>query len=380
MSQGIKLEWRAREELFINLEPLQRGGVVPAEARKIALSYIDGYSTCDYCLGTLHILKKPPICDFLVEVADFLGMDRAILTHGCREAKFAIMHAITKPGQAMVMDENKHYTSYVAAERAGLKIYEIPSNGYPDFKIEPEEYVNTIENVKKETGELPALVLLTHVDWTYGNLVDAEKIGKICREYHVPFLLNTAYSSGRMPINGKRLLADFTTCSGHKSWAAGAGVVGILAIRDEWKDKVFKPSQRYKVKPIEILGCSARGSSALVLMASFPYVKERVKHWDEELEKARWFSSQMESLGGIRQLGDKPHNHDLMRFETPIFDRIAQKHKRKGYFLYEELLKRSIVGIKMGRTKTFDLSTYGLTKEQLSYVIDSFKDIINKFS
>jgi len=380
MSKSTKLEWRAREELFINLEPLQRGGVVPAESRKVALSYIDGYSTCDYCLGTLHILKKPPICDFLTEVADFLGMDRAILTHGCREAKFAIMHAITKPGQAIVVDENKHYTSYVAAERAGLKIYEVPSTGYPEFKIQPEEYVNNIEKAKKETGELPALVLLTHVDWTYGNLVDAEKVGKICKEYNVPFLLNTAYSSGRMPIDGKEMLADFVTCSGHKSWAAGAGVVGILAISDEWTDKVFKPSQRYKVKPIEILGCSARGSSALVLMTSFPYVRERVKRWGEEVEKARWFSSQMESLGDITQLGDKPHNHDLMRFETPVLDKIAQKHKRRGYFLYEELLKRKIVGIKAGKTKSFDLSTYGLTKGQLTYVIDSFQDIVKKLS
>jgi len=278
------------------------------------------------------------------------------------------------------MDENKHYTSYVAAERAGLKIYEVPSTGYPEFKVQPEEYIGTIEKVKKETGELPALVLLTHVDWTYGNLVDAEKVGKTCKEYDVPFLLNTAYSSGRMPIDGKKTLADFVTCSGHKSWAAGAGVVGILAVNGEWTDKVFKPSQRYKVKPIEILGCSARGSSALVLMTSFPHVKERVKHWDEEVEKARWFSNQMESLGDVKQLGDKPHNHDLMRFETPAFDKIAQKHKRRGYFLYEELLKRKIVGIKAGKTRSFDLSTYGLTKEQLNHVIDSFRDIINKLS
>jgi Sep-tRNA:Cys-tRNA synthetase len=290
------------------------------------------------------------------------------------------MHAITKPGQAIVVDENRHYTSYVAAERAGLKTYEVPSTRYPEFNILPEKYVNTIEKVKRETGELPALVLLTHVDWMYGNLVDAEKVGKICKEYNVPFLLNTAYSSGRMPINGKKVFADFVTCSGHKSWAAGAGVVGILAISDGWTDKVFKPSQKYKVKPIEILGCSARGSSALVLMTSFSYIKERVKHWDEEVEKARWFSSQMESLGDVSQLGDKPHNHDLMRFETPVLDKIAQKHKRRGYFLYEELLKRKIVGIKAGKTKSFDLSTYGLTKEQLTYVIDGFQDVINKLS
>ncbi len=374
------LESRTKEELFINLAPFQRGGIMPADARKAVLSYIDGYSTCDFCLGTLHTLKKPPVADFLGEVAEFLGMDFAILTNGCREAKFAVMHSITKPGDAVVMDSNKHYTSYVAAERVGLKIYEVPNTGYPDFRIKPEEYANTIERVKSETGKLPSLVLLTHVDWIYGNLVDAEKVGKICEEYGVPFLLNTAYSSGRMPVNGQDLRADFITCSGHKSWAAGAGTIGILAVRKEWREKVVKVSEEYKVKPIEILGCSARGSSTIALMASFPSVKERVKQWEDEVRKARWFSAQMEGLGSIKQLGDKPHNHDLIRFETPALDGIAQKHKRRGYFLYEELLKRKIAGIKAGRTKAFDLSTYRLTKTQLEYVVDSFRDILSKFS
>lgn len=379
MITGAAFELRMREELYINLEPLQRGGVSTPESRKASIAYVDGYSTCDYCLGSLHLLKKPPVQEFLSDVADFLGMDRAILTNGCREAKFAVIHALTKPGEAIVMDVNKHYTSYVAAERAGLTIYEVPSTGYPAFKVNPDTYVDTIEKVKKDMGKPPALVLLTHVDWTYGNLVDAEKVGRICREYGLPFLLNTAYSSGRMPINGKQSMADFITCSGHKSWAAGAGPIGILAVREGWEDKVLNPSQRYKVKPLEILGCSARGTNAMALIASFPRVKERVKHWDEEVAKARWFSAEFESLGDVEQLGDKPHNHDLIRFETPVFDRIAQKHKRRGYFLYEELLERKIVGVKQGRTKTFDLSTYGLTREKLSYVIESFKDIISKF-
>ena len=88
----------------------------------------------------------------------------------------------------------------------------------------------------------------------------------------------------------------------------------------------------------------------------------------------------MEALGDIKQLGDKPHNHDLIRFETPAFDKISQKHKRRGYFLHDELLKRKIAGIKAGKTKAFDLSTYGLTEEQLKYVIDGLEDIINKLS
>ena len=371
---------RMREELYINLNPLQRGGIVPAEARKTALAYIDGYSTCDYCPGTLHLMKKPPIQDFLKEVAEFLNMGTAILTHGCREAKLIVMRSVTTPGQTMVVDSNKHYTTQVAAELAGLEMVEVPNSGYPNFATKPEDYANTIEQVKKETGKPPALGLLTHVDWLYGNLVDAAAVGEICQEYGVPFLLNTAYSSGRMPIDGNLLRADFITCSGHKSWAAGAGTVGILAMKKKWEKKIMKPSGHYKVKPLELLGCTTRGTSALTLMASFPRVEERIKNWSEEVEKARWFSTQMESLGGIRQLGEKPHCHDLLRFETPLLDRIAQKHKRRGYYLYEELRARKIVGIKPGRTKGFDLSTYQLKKEQLSYVLDNFKDIVNKLS
>jgi len=43
-------------------------------------------------------------------------------------------------------------------------------------------------------------------------------------------------------------------------------------------------------------------------------------------------------------------------------------------------LERKIAGVKAGKTKAFDLSTYQLTNEQLKYIIDSFKDIIEKYS
>lgn len=374
-----KIELRTKEEEYINLDPLQRGGVLPAVSRKAALSYVDGYSICDLCLGALHLIKKPPVYDFLEDVAKFLGMGKALLTNGCREAKFIAIKQLTKPGQAVVLDANRHYSSYVAAEANGVKIYEVPNSGYPEFKINPEDYRTAIERVKKETGELPALVLLTHADWIYGNIVNAEAVGKICREYSIPFLLNTAYSSGRMPIDGKKLGADIITCSGHKSWAAGAGNVGILAVSEDLEKKVIKFSEKYKVKPLDIIGCSARGASTITLMASFPHVKERVKRWGEEVEKNRFFNKQLENLGGINQLGDRPHNHDLVRFETPVLDEIAQRHKKKGYFLAAELEARKIVGVKPGKTKAFDVSTYGLSKEQLKYVVGSFSDIIKKF-
>ena len=208
------IELRDREEDFININPLQTGGRTYPETRKAVLSYVDGYSICDWCAGALCLIDKPPVKKFLDEVAEFLGMGEAMLTNGCREAKYAVLHSVTNPGDSVVMDGNKHYTTYVAAERAGNKIFEVPSSGEPEYKINPQDYASVFEQVKKETGSPPKIAILTHVDGSYGNVVDAAAVSKICKEYEVPFLLNTAYSSGRMPVDGRKL--------GHRGIQAGS--------------------------------------------------------------------------------------------------------------------------------------------------------------
>ncbi len=373
------MELRDREEDYVNINPLQTAGRTYAETRKAVSSYVDGYSVCDWCSGDLCSIDKPPVKGFLADVAEFLGMDAALLTNGCREAKYAVLHSITKPGDAVVVDGNKHYTTYVAAERAGLRIYEVKSNGPPEYGIDPEGYAEAFAKVKEETGSMPAAAILTHVDGSYGNVVDAERAGEICRESGVPYLLNTAYSSGRMPIDGGRIGADFIACSCHKSWATGGGNIGLLAVTDEWADKVFRRSSAYDVKTLEILGCSTRGSATVALMASYPRVKERVENWSSEVGNARWL---MEELGkiGINQLGVKPTEHDVNFVESDVLYKISETHKKKNYYLYSELKKRGVVGIKAGLTKHFKLSTYGKTRAQVEHVARAFKEIVEEFA
>jgi len=47
--------------------------------------------------------------------------------------------------------------------------------------------------------------------------------------------------------------------------------------------------------------------------------------------------------------------------------------------LYEELKKRNVVGIQPGLTKHFELSTYGLTPEQVTHVASAFHEIAEKY-
>ena len=361
----------------LNLNPLQRGGVLTKEARKALYEFSDGYSVCDYCAGRLDEISRPAIHHFLDDLAEFIGVDQARTVHGAREGKFAVMHAICKPGDTIVVDGNAHYTTHLAAERNQLNMVEVPSNDYPEYRITPESYQEVLD-YQEDYVEDVSLVLLTHVDGNYGNLTDARAIGKIAHDHGVPLLLNCAYSMGRLPVDARAFNADFVVGSGHKSMAA-SGPIGVLGLKDEWADTVLKLSKRHAVKEIEMLGCTSRGAPVATLMASLPYVIERVGRWDEEVQKTRDFVKKMERIGGIKQIGVKPKEHDLVRFETPVFDEIAEKHPRRGFFLYEELKKRKIVGIKRGQTKWFKCSAYGFTQEQTDYIAHSFAEIVEQY-
>ncbi len=373
--------FRDAEENYINLNPIQRGGVLTPEARKAIVKFADGYSVCDFCLkGRLDLITKPPIKQFYEDLAEFLNMDVARITPGARQAKRMIFNSLE--GEYVIIDSLAHYTSYVAAEASGKKIKEVENTGYDKFEIVLEKYKEKIEEVGEDKV---AAVLLTHVDYLYGNLNDARKVADICKKYSVPFVLNCAYTAGVMPIDGKKLGADFIVGSGHKSFAASAPT-GILATTDEYADIVFRTSKvkgdvsgrMFKVKEVELLGCTVMGAPIITMMASFPKVVERVKYWDEEVKKARYLIDQLKRIDGVKLLGQDPHNHTLFHIESKSFFEVSKKHKRKGFFLYEELKKRRIIGIQPGLTKHFKINCYGLTWEQIEYVANAFIDIAEK--
>lgn len=367
---------RTVERENLNLNPLQRGGILTTAAREALFEFGDGYSVCDYCAGRLNEVSKPNVSSFLDDLSDFINVEVTRTVHGAREGKFAIMHGICKKGDNIIVDGNAHYTTHLAAERNSLNMVEVPNNGADEFKISPEKYRETLENGLDE-GKDFKLAVLTHVDGDYANLTDAKKIAKVCSDNNVPILLNCAYSMGRLPVDAKDLGVDFVVGSGHKSMAA-SGPIGVVGTSEEWAKKIFARSKLHENKEIELLGCTSRGAPLATLMASLPYVVERVKKWDDEVANARYFVQEMEKIEGVRQVGVRPKDHDLIRFDTPKFNEIANDHPRKGFFLYEELKKRHIVGIKRGQTEWFKCSLYGMSKEQIDYVANSFKEIVSE--
>jgi len=388
MSQiSEKIAIRAREELFINIQPIQAGGRLTPEAMKAMIAYGDGYSTCDWCLKPFRLdkIRKPPIDEFHAELADFLGMDQVRVFPGARRGFQAVASTLVEKGDTVIVSGLAHYTEFLTIEIVGGIAREVPPN--EDNIITGEATAQKIEEVKRETGKLPKLIMMEHFDYVFGNEHDIRGIAKVAKEYDIPLLYNGAYSIGLMPVDGRKIGADFLVGSGHKSFASPAPS-GLLATTDEWAEKVFRTSRatgdltgrRFEGKEVELLGCTLMGANLIAMMASFPTIKERVKRWSEEVRKSNRFVKEFLKIEGNKVLSEMPRKHTLTRVDTTgSFDEIARTHKRRGFFLTKELKERKIVGPFPGATKKWKLNTYGLTWKQVEYLAWAFKDIAKKY-
>jgi len=224
------------------------------------------------------------------------------------------------------------------------------------------------------------------VDYQYGNMHDVAGIAKVAHQYDIPVLYNGAYTVGILPVDGKTLGVDFVVGSGHKSMAAPAPS-GVLATTTEHAQKLFRTTtiegdltkRRFGIKEPEMMGCTLMGATLVGMMASFPHVKERVKHFDLELAHNKIMIDALRSIDGTKILSEYPRRHTLTRVDTTgSFDRVAEMHKKRGFYLASALADHGVTGVIPGATKIWKFNTYGTTKKQAEHLVTAFVAIANE--
>lgn len=381
------IDVRSREENFINIQPIQAAGRLTPEARKAVIAYGDGYSTCDACRKPFRLDKitRPSIAEFHEDLAKFVNMDQARVVPGARRGFQAVTSTLVDRGDAVIVSALAHYTEFLAVENAGGVVKEVLLN---DRNIvTAEATAQKIEEVIRDTGKSPVLVMMDHFDYQFANEHEIAGIGKVAHQYDIPFLYNGAYTVGVMPVDGRKIGADFVVGSGHKSMASVAPS-GVLAMNDEFASQALRTTgmvgdvtnRKFGIKEVEMLGCTLMGGTLLSMMASFPAVQERTKHWDDEVKRSNFFIEQLLRITGSRVLSEYPRKHTLTKVDTTgSFDTVAKTHKRRGFYLSDELSSRGIAGEFAGATRTWKLNTYGLNDKQIRYLADVFTEIAEKY-
>jgi Sep-tRNA:Cys-tRNA synthetase len=383
MRCGTGIEARQVNELFINIDPIQAGGRLTADAMKAVIAYGDGYSVCDNCRkpNRLDYISKPPIAGFHRDVAAWLNMDAVRVVPGARRGFQAVANTYVKKGDPVLLTALSHYTEFLAVEETGGIVREIPQDSA--HKITADATATKIEEVLREFGRVPVLAFIDHVDYQYGNMHDVKAIAKVAHHYDIPVLYNGAYTVGILPVDGTDLGVDFVVGSGHKSMAAPAPS-GVLAATQERAAEVFRTTtiegdvtkRRFGIKEPEMMGCTLMGATLVGMMASFPHVKERVKHFDQELKNNRMVLEALLSVSGTKILSEYPRNHTLTRVDTiGSFDKVAESHKKRGFYFSGALEEKGIVGVIPGATKVWKFNTYGATTKQAAFLADAFVTI-----
>ncbi|MDH7593501.1 MAG: O-phospho-L-seryl-tRNA:Cys-tRNA synthase [Methanomicrobiales archaeon] len=378
-----RIETRQVEELYINIDPIQAGGRLTSDAMKAIIAYGDGYSVCDHCRKPfrLDFIKTPPVDQFHRELATFLNMDIARVVPGARRGFQAIAGAYVGRGDPVLLTALSHYTEFLAVEAVGGMPLEIAKS--TSGHITADAAADKIEEVKSVYGRNPSLLFIDHFDYQFGNEHEVKGVAKVAHQYDIPVLYNGAYSVGILPVDGKELGVDFVVGSGHKSMASPAPS-GVLATTSERANEVLRTTasrgdvtgRTFGIKEVEMMGCTLMGVTLMGMMASFPTVRDRVKRWSRELEMGEIVVQALRSIEGTRILSEYPRKHTLTRVDTrESFDIIAQKHKKKGYFLSSALKDRGIVGLIPGATKVWKFNTYGLSERQVQHLADAFVEI-----
>ena len=383
MRCGAGIEARQVNELFINIDPIQAGGRLTADAMKAVIAYGDGYSVCDNCRkpNRLDHISKPPIAQFHRDVAGWLNMDAVRTVPGARRGFQAVANTYVRKGDPVLLTSLSHYTEFLAIEGTGGVVREIPQDA--NHTITADATATKIEEVRREFGRVPVLAFIDHIDYQYGNMHDVKAIAKVAHQYDIPVLYNGAYTVGILPVDGKDLGVDFVVGSGHKSMAAPAPS-GVLAATNERAAEVFRTTaiegdvtkRKFGIKEPEMMGCTLMGATLVGMMASFPHVKERVKHFERELQNNRMVLEALLTVSGTKILSEYPRNHTLTRIDTSAsFDTVAESHKKRGFYFSSALEEKGIVGVIPGATKVWKFNTYGSTQHQASYLADAFVTI-----
>ena len=138
-----------------------------------------------------------------------------IFTSGGTEADNMILScAVDNLGvQTIITSKIEHHAVLHAAERlhevrgTQLKFVDLDEKGNP--KMEHLETLLSADGTRK-------LVSLMHVNNEIGNLLDLEKVGSLCEQYHALFHSDTVQSIGHLPWDVSNTKVHFLTAAAHK--------------------------------------------------------------------------------------------------------------------------------------------------------------------
>ncbi len=159
--------------------------------------------------------------ELLCQLFNFDKPENVIFTKNITESMNVFIKGILREGDHALVSSIEHNAVMrpLNALKSKIKYTKVKCNNLGELDVEDFE-----ASLKSNTKA----VFMTHASNVCGTILDLEKVGKICKEKGIYFIVDSAQTAGFLDIDFNRLNADAVGFTGHKSLLGPQGIGGFV--------------------------------------------------------------------------------------------------------------------------------------------------------
>lgn len=155
--------------------------------------------------------------------------DEVALTDNTGEGMNIVSYGFNwQAGDEIITTNHEHISGlaplYQIRDRFGVKIH--------SADLGPQAAYPLVEAIEPLITPRTRLIMLSHVTWTTGTVLDIQAVSQLAHAHHIPVLIDGAQSAGNIAIDMKALDVDFYAIPMQK-WLCGPDGTGALYVRQE---------------------------------------------------------------------------------------------------------------------------------------------------
>lgn len=144
---------------------------------------------------------------------------RVLLTAGATAALNLAIKGSLHPGSRVLVSAMEHNAVMRPLVQLGADFTRVPCDAAGRLDLDALE---------RSLREKPEMLILNHASNVSGTVQDAKTVGKLCKQYGVPFVLDAAQSAGHVPVDFEEFSLSALAVPAHKGLLGPQGIGALL--------------------------------------------------------------------------------------------------------------------------------------------------------
>ena len=316
-----------------------------------------GLSSVRFICGTQQIHK-----DLERKIADFVGMDDAILYSSCFDANGGLFETLLGKEDAIISDELNHASIIDGVRLCKAMRYRYKNNNMEDLR--------TQLTAARQAGAKKILIATDGVFSMDGYIANLPAICDLADEFDALVMVDESHAVGFMGEHGRGtpeycgVMGRVDILTGTFGKALGGASGGYTAARQPIVDLLRQRSRPYLFSNTVAPAICAATIRTIELLEESTALRDKVH------ENARYFRTEMEKVGFDLLPGEHPIV-PVMLYDPKVAHEFARRMLDKGVYV----VAFCYPVVPKGKDRIRTQISAGHTKEDLDFAVRCFREV-----